>query len=400
MRAAQHHRVAVALGEAEQRRVDRRQVALGDRQHALHHAARSTCRSRPGRSRRGRPTRARLGARSRCSTRISPSVECPLARVSSPPPRGRAVAGRARRSRAPRRRDEPELALRRRERRRGSRSQARVRPRSPSSSRASSVAHRCAVDERVGGVDPRSTPVSSRSACRTSSSVAPHGTIVARSGALDPALAQAALDQRRARPRRDRAAAGRSRPARAARSRTAPRGSAASARSRRASSRRRWAGRRRGSRPVRRLEPRAAAREQVVPSRVRGGELAQVDRHERELDGRQVLVEVEHRARHLEQLRRLRRHDLDDPDAHRRGLDDEVDVLEAALRRRTRARAPDAPPAPSASRCRCRPTGRRRTRPRPAAAITRTSLTADEDHVAVRRARPARPRARRRGPPR
>ena len=51
--------------------------------------------------------------------------------------------------------------------------------------------------------------------------------------------------------------------------------------------------------------PRAAARQQVVRGRMGRGELAQVDRVERELHRRQVLVELEHRPRHLQQLRRL-----------------------------------------------------------------------------------------------
>ena len=89
------------------------------------------------------------------------------------------------------------------------------------------------------------------------------------------------------------------------------------------------------------LEPAAAARVHVRPGA--GRQLAQVDRREVELDRRQVLVEVHHRPRHLEQLRRLGRDHLQHPHAQRRRLDDEVHVLEPALhdgaRARPRARA-------------------------------------------------------------
>ena len=113
--------------------------------------------------------------------------------------------------------------------------------------------------------------------------------------------------------------------------------------------------RRRGSRP----RGRAAAQ---VHRAARGRQLAQVDRLEPQVDRRQVLVVVDDRARHLHQLRRLGRVDLEHAHPHRCGLDDEVHVLEPPLHD---GHVP-ARRGPSASRCRCRPTGRRRTRPRPA----------------------------------
>ena len=60
------------------------------------------------------------------------------------------------------------------------------------------------------------------------------------------------------------------------------------------------------------VQPRAPAREQVVVGA--GRELAQVDRHEVELDRRQVLVVLEHGPRHVHELRRVRRHHLHHPD--------------------------------------------------------------------------------------
>ena len=222
--------------------------------------------------------RARAAARG--SARAS-SARC--ARVSSPDRlEVERVARRARRSRAPRlagispsspcaAASAPMM-----------RSQVRVRPSSPSSSRVSVGRPQVAVDDRVGGVDHgAATPVSRAAPARTSSSVAPHGTTIVDPVALDPALEQAALDQRRP-PAGARQRAGRSRPARAARApysatwiwrersqptsvQSAACGGPASRKSTGASS----------------VEPGAAAREQVVPGRVGGGELAQVDRLER-----------------------------------------------------------------------------------------------------------------------
>ena len=162
--------------------------------------------------------------------------------------------------------------------------------------------------------------------------VAPHGTIMRVAVALDPALAQAALEQRRAvAGRRDHARAevdARVRLAAVQRDVDLARALAADERP----VGRRPAGRRRGSRPRAEVEPGAAAREQVVLGRMRGGELAQVDRRRS-------------RARPAAGPRRSRAPPAPSPAAsaarggttsttriaQRRRLDDEVHVLEAAL---------------------------------------------------------------------
>jgi len=73
----------------------------------------------------------------------------------------------------------------------------------------------------------------------------------------------------------------------------------------------------------------AAAGQQILPGRV-GRQIVHVDRVEEQLDRRQVFV-VGHGLLGLgEELRRVRRHHVGDPNRDRRGLPDEVDVLEPA----------------------------------------------------------------------
>ena len=71
--AAEHDGVAMASRKLYMRRLDRRQVARGDRQHPLRHEAGPRAGRRPAPWRRTTPTGAR-SSRSRCSTRINPSV--------------------------------------------------------------------------------------------------------------------------------------------------------------------------------------------------------------------------------------------------------------------------------------------------------------------------------------
>ena len=244
------------------------------------------------------------------------------------------------------------------------RTQVRVRPSSPSSSRVSSVAHRCAVDDGVGEVDPAHA-ASSFSAARTSSRLAPQGTVMRAPDPLDPALAQAALEQRELRPR---LALDQQRAEVDPRVRVvAVERGVDLARALAAEQRPVGGDGRAGVEEVDRraeLQARAAAGEQVVLGRVRGRQLAQVDRDEVELQRRQLLVVLEHGARHVEQLRRERRDDLDDADPQRRRREDEVDVLEAALDDgHERVAVADA--ARAGSRWRCRRTRRPRRPPRP-----------------------------------
>ena len=229
--------------------------------------------------------------------------------------------------------DQPELALLDRER--GDDLDPRARAALVAEQRARLLGRpQVAVDDRVGEVDAThpSTPASDRSARRTSSRLAPHGTVIRAPVALDAALAQAALEQ------------GRLRPGLAfvqQRAEVDPRVRVVAV-ERRVDLARALAADQRPLGGLRRpgveevdgrveLQPGAAAREQVVVGRVGGGELAEVDRHEVQLQRGQVLVVFDHGLRHVEQLRRVRRHDLDDPDPRRRRRVDEVDVLVAAL---------------------------------------------------------------------
>ena len=255
-----------------------------------------------------------LSSRSRCSTRISPSVECPLRRVSSPTA-SRSTARSARSAIAAAapagmRPSSPCSAATAP----STASQIRVRPSSPNSSSVSGVDQRC----------PKTvTRTSSRNASRTSSSAAPHGTTRPLALAPHAALEQAALHQRRPVRRAHHARAevdpgGRLGPVQ--RDVDLARALAAH------------------QRPVAHLlragveevalEAGAAAR---VHRATRRRQPAQVDRLEPQIDRRQVLVVVDDRARHLQQLRRLGRDDLEHAHPHRRGLDDEVHVLEATL---------------------------------------------------------------------
>ena len=93
----------------------------------------------------------------------------------------------------------------------------------------------------------------------------------------------------------------------------------------------RWAGVEEVDRARRAQGPRTGTGTGSAPPGARAASSRRSIGDEVELERRQVLVVLEHRPRHVEQLRRMRRDDLDDADAQRRGREDEVDVLEAAL---------------------------------------------------------------------
>ena len=79
------------------------------------------------------------------------------------------------------------------------------------------------------------------------------------------------------------------------------------------------------------VDARAPAGDQVALGGVSGGQVADVDGVEDQVDGGKILVVGHHLLGHGEELGRLRGHDLRDPDPHQARLPDEVHVLVAAL---------------------------------------------------------------------
>ena len=288
------------------------EVALGDRRASAARRSRSTCRRRPARWRRTRPTREPVA-----EVALEHADE-PERRVAAAPrllPHRLEVDRLARAGgdlRRGLRRDQPELALRLGE---------RAVDREPDP-RAALVAEQLA---RLRGLPqvPEDHRHSSRSASRTSSSAAPHGTTSDAPSRRTPRSY-----------RQHFISVGPSSRGQHARAEVHARGRLGAVQRHVDLARALAAHQRPVAELVRpgveelALEAGAAAREH---GRARGSQLAQVDRREVELDGRQVLVEVEHRLRHLQQLRRLRRDDLDHAHPQRRRLDDEVHVLEPAL---------------------------------------------------------------------
>ena len=82
---------------------------------------------------------------------------------------------------------------------------------------------------------------------------------------------------------------------------------------------------------ARQIHSRSATRQQVTLGWVLACHHPDVDRVEHELDGRQIVVEVDGLAGHLKQLGRFWRDDLCHDDAHGLRLPDHVDVLVLAL---------------------------------------------------------------------
>ena len=129
------------------------------------------------------------------------------------------------------------------------------------------------------------------------------------------------------------------------------------------------------------LQPRAPAREQVVAPAPVASSRRSIGTKSSSIGGRSSSYSSTVRAMST-QLRRMRRHDLHDPDPHRRGRVDEVHVLEAPLDHGHELVAL-APPARAASRCPCRRSRSRTNATSSGAGEQPRVLDPDEDLVAV-----------------